>query len=102
MPNLDSLYRNVMALLRKRDKYGHRLTEWLEKEELNNVIKQIETYEGKGKGYHLRKRDGKWAVFTEGDMVIRKQDVKSHKSKRQRVPTILQYRDMVRLAGEGI
>jgi len=50
----------------KNTRFKYQLTNWLPKEKLREAIRQIEKYEGQGKGYCLREDAGKWAIFTEG------------------------------------
>ncbi len=102
MSNSVSLYKSVMAKIKKNNTYNYQLTKWLDRGELDEVIQQIETYEGEGKGYYIGERGGKWAVFTKGDLVVDTKDFKSYKGLQQGELTLLQYRDMVRLAKRGM
>ena len=80
----------------ERSKYEHQLTDWMDREQLDEVIEQIEQYEGRGKGYRVGERNGKWAVFTEGSMVVRRQDSRrSYQGLSKDTINILQYRDFL-------
>ena len=79
--------------------YRYQLTEWVkDKGELHEAIKQIEQYEGKGKGYIVREDNGRWAVYTKGDLVYKRGYIRKPKGDEGAYPTIFQYRDIIRRA----
>jgi len=83
------------------EEYPYQLTCYLTKRGLRYVVRQIEKYEGKGKGYRLGERGGKWAVFTKGDMVVTKPDTRSYRSPFPPGYSLLQYRSAIQKAKRG-
>jgi len=68
------------------------------KDDCKEIIKQIEACEGKGKGYSIRQSNGKWAVYTRGDLVLTREEYIDIKNSRQENGdfTILQVRDVLK------
>ena len=75
-------------------KYPFQLTRWLKREDLDDIILQIESYEGENKGYCVRERDGKWAVFTKGDLVVERKTDMPDPDMEGATFTIPQYRNL--------
>jgi hypothetical protein len=77
--------------------YRYQLTEWVkDKGELRYAIKQIEQYEGKGKGFIVREDNGRWAVYTKGDLVVEQGYIRKPKSEPGECHRLLQYTDIIR------
>ena len=81
--------------------YPYQLTESYKtkgecRRECKGIIRQIEKYEGAGKGYDIRERGGKWAVYTSGELGYAGQVPCDNEDIQGEEVTVLQYRDLLK------
>ena len=64
--------------------------------ECRGIIEQIEKYEGRNKGFDIREENGKWAVYTSGDLAKEEFCYPKDGDKAGGETNLLQYRDILR------